>query len=362
MRPTAKTQQKEREIDEAVKELSAVKAGMRKTFFQKHSYRKRTRNTCPYYEKTAGKGKTLDELYDFVSLVILCDTTHDCYDALETVHSKFHPLPGKFKDLIAAPKHLTYRSLSTSVIGPPGAPIKIFIRTREMDDLAENGITAWLRAHTELSEAESEQFSEFSSMPEGQEEFASALKTDFLEDQVGVFGPLGRKFLLPKGSTPVDFAFKFSPKKALRLAQVEINGRAKPVWSRLKSGDRIHPFYSRDKTIKRDWLDFAKTYYAREMIKDELNIAGVKAVERFRASYTFTAKPRRGLLEEIAAVLGNYNAELERFTISRAAPGRFEGIISFSLEKKGSEKGIIGSLGRVKGLSELKQRDEYYSK
>jgi len=346
---------KEREIDEAVKELSAVKVGLRKTFFQKHSRRKWARNIYSFYKKTAGMGKTLDELYDFVSLVILCDTTHDCYDALETVHSKFHPLPGKFKDLIAAPKHLTYRSISTSVIGPLGAPIKIFIRTREMDDLAENGITVWLRGHAELSEAESEQFSEFSSMPEGQEEFASALKTDFLEGQVGVFGPQGRKFLLPKGSTPVDFAFKFSPKKAPKLAQVEINGRAKPVWSKLNSGDRIHPFYSRDKTIEREWLDFAKTYYAREMIKDELNIAGAKAVERFRASYSFTAKPRKGLLEEISVVLGNYNAELELFTIGRVAPGRFEGKISFSLEKKGSEQGIIGSLARVKGLSELKQ-------
>ncbi|MFH1234682.1 MAG: HD domain-containing protein, partial [Candidatus Diapherotrites archaeon] len=154
--------QQELDVDEVAKALSAIKISGRKRFFQKYSFRKIKRNLYSYYRKTQKKHRTLDELYDFVSLVILCGTVGECYEALKTVHSTFYPIPGKLKDRIAAPHYMTYQSISTSVIGPKGNPVKIFIRTKEMDLLAENGITVWLKekSKAKLDEKELESLGE----------------------------------------------------------------------------------------------------------------------------------------------------------------------------------------------------------
>ena len=349
-----KARQKEKNIMNAVKILSETKVGRRKKFFQKYSYQLKKKNIYAYFKKIEKEHRTLNEFYDFVVLVILCDTKSDCYEALRAVHAQFYPIPRKLKDYIAAP-HLTYQSIHTSVIGPKGNPIKVFIRTKEMNELAEKGITVWLKekAKHSLAGREAEYFRQISRLSSSQEEFVSALKTDFLEDQISLFGPRGEKITLPKGSTAIDFAFKLFPGRAVRLAQVEVNGRLKPVWVQLKSGDRIRPIFSKEKTVDKEWLDFAKTYYAREMIKDELHMGNTRIRARKQLRYNFTAKAKNGILLEIALALKENKAELESLSIERLPGNTFKGLIQAILEKEGSEKEIIERLGKIKGLKEI---------
>lgn len=344
-----------KEIDEAISILSKERVGRRKKFFQKYSFEKKAKNPYFYYNKLNKANKTMDELYDFVTLIILCDSVRDCYEALRIVHSTFYPIPRKLKDYIAAPHHMTYQSIHTSVIGPKGNPLKIYIRTREMNELAERGITVWLREKRKIKEREEEikPFREISRLPAYKEEFVSALKTDFLESQISVFGPKGETISLPKGSTAIDFAFKFAPRKALRLAQAEINGKIKPLWSELRNGDRIKPFFSASRTIEKEWLDFAKTYYARETIKEEMKLAEVKTIEKTNASYRFTARARNGVLADILGILESANAELEQFSIERVSRDLIEGSILLASESVEELERIGKRLGRIKGVNQI---------
>lgn len=345
--------QKEKEIDQVIEKLSNVKIGTRKRFFQKHSYRKSKRNIYSYYEKTKEEGKAWDELYDFVSLIILCDSEEDCYEALKTVHSEFYPIPGKFKDRIATPSPMTYQSIHTAVIGPNGNPIKIIIRTKKMDKLAEKGITVWLREKRkkDLTKKKTKPFIEISKRSTDQEEFVYALKTDILEDQISVFGPRGEKINLPLGSTPVDFAFKFSPKRANRLARVEVNGKLKPVWTRLKNGDRIKPTYSRKKMVEKEWLDFSNTYYAREMIRDELDLSEKRTPQK-KLSYCFTTQRKKNLLEKIHSILQDYDTALENLELKRISLKKAEGKLVLLLKNPEKEKEIIEKLNSLQGIKQ----------
>jgi len=343
--------EKEKEISELVEILSVKRIGRRKRFFQKYGFRKQERNVYYYYDRTELKGQKLSELFDFVVLVLLCKSAPECYRVLETVHSEFFPIPGKVIDYIASPLH-TYQSIHTSIIGPRGTPLKIFIRTKEMDEIARKGITVKLRKKIKVEELEREEFREMTNMNAGHSEFVSALKSDFLENPISIFNAKGTKTELPHGSTPVDFAFKVSPKKAPRLAQVEVNGLIKPVWYTLKSGDRIKLIFSRDKTISCDWLDFSRTYYAKEMIKDELNIKKVRVGEKKTIHYTFHASKTTGLLERISKTLDKNDAELESISIERISQKLFEGKLVAVIESTAEERELFMALDSTKGIKQ----------
>ncbi|MEM0360568.1 MAG: HD domain-containing protein [Candidatus Diapherotrites archaeon] len=347
---------KEEEINEAIKVLSGMQVQGRKKFFQKYSWRKMSKNVYYYYEKTTKNKKSLDELYDFVSLVVLCNTIGECYEALKTIHTAFYPIPGKLKDLIATPHYMTYQSICTSVIGPKGFPVKIFIRTKEMDELAEKGIAVWLKEKFKPKdeEKELESLAEMAKKPCEPKEFFSTLKTDFLGEQISVFSENGSKYSIPKGSTALDFAFKQNPGKALYALSAEINGKQRPLWHELKSGDRVVFSFSQAKTVSRDWAGFAKTFGARECILKELNLYSNNTLSGKTplAGYSFSAKPRKGLLKEIFLVLGE-NASVSSFTVKKVAPHRVEGSLFLELKKNTSIEKIEKKLGKIKGLSEI---------
>ncbi|MCX6801702.1 MAG: HD domain-containing protein [Candidatus Diapherotrites archaeon] len=272
---------KELEVDEAVKVLSGILVSGRKRFFQKYSYRKICKNLYHYYEKTEKKHRDLDELYDFVSLVVLCGTIGECYEALKTVHTAFYPIPGKLKDLIAAPHYMTYQSICTSVIGPKGSPVKIFIRTREMDELAEKGITVWLRekSRPKAEEKELESLGEIARRHSAPTEFFSTLKTDFLGEQISVFSHEGAKYVVPKGSTVTDFAFKSGPEKAAFLS-----GALGEIFSAIGSQASIESFNIKKVTQNRFegslLLELKKSASAEKIEKKLKKISGITEVSR----------------------------------------------------------------------------------
>ncbi|MFH1234089.1 MAG: TGS domain-containing protein, partial [Candidatus Diapherotrites archaeon] len=187
--------------------------------------------------------------------------------------------------------------------------------------------------------------------------FLSSLKTDFLEGQIKVFGSNGEKLSLPKGSTPVDFAFRLFPEKAPFLSDAEINGRQKPLWHALQGGDRVILSFSENKTIGMEWLDFAKTYNAREKIRHWLKAGGGKCEKAMVARYFFSATPRKGLVGEIFSSIGKCNACVESFHIEKISPARFEGSLTLSLKGKNTAEKLGKCLQKIKGLGELRQAD-----
>jgi len=346
-----KRKTQEKEIDATINTLSKQKVDGRKKFSDAFSFRKQQRNYYSSFQKFQ-EGKSA-EYNTSVSLVILSKSVQDCYKALNIVHSLFFPVTGALNDFIASPKHLTYQSIETTVVGPKGNAINILIRTKEMDELALKGITVWLaeKEKIELAGKQAAAFSEISRMSSGGEDFVSVLKSDFLEEQINVFSSKGKKISLPKGSTPIDFVFKIQPDKAIRAAHIEVNGFPRPVWYTLKSGDRISAVFSQRKTISREWLDFAKTFYAREMIKDELSIRG-KPAQKIRIKMHFTAPQRKTLLSEISSVIMHHNAELECLEVKRSSKNELEGTIEMFIKKKGSSRELIESIHKIRGLKE----------
>ncbi len=346
-----KRKKQEKEIDTTIKVLSKQKVKGRKKFSDVFSFRKQQRSY--YYSFQKFRKERLEEYNDSVSLVILGKSIQDCYEALTTTHSLFFPVPGALNDFIASPKHLTYQSIETTVVGPRGNAINVLIRTKEMDELALRGITVWLaeKEKIELAGKQAAAFSEISRISAGGEDFVSVLKSDFLEEQISVFGPKGEKVSLPKGSTPIDFVFKVQPEKAVRAAHIEVNGFPRPVWYTLKSGDRISAVFSPVKTIHREWLDFANTFYAREMIKEELSIHG-KPAQKTKVKIHFSAPQRKTLLSEISSVIMHHNAELNALEMKRVSKNELDGTIEMSIKKKGVARELIESIHKIRGLKE----------
>jgi len=349
VRKKRKTQEKE--INETIKVLSKQKVKGRKKFSDVFSFKKQQRNY--YYSFQKSREEKPAEYNNSISLVVLSKSVRDCYNALNTVHSLFFPVPETLNDFIASPKHLTYQSIETTVVGPRGNAIDVVIRTKEMDELALKGMTVWLaeKEKIELVGKQAAEFSEISRISSGKEDFVSVLKSDFLEEQINVFNSKGEKVSLPKGSTPIDFVFKIQPEKAIRAAHIEVNGFPRPVWYTLKSGDRISAVFSQGKTIQREWLDFAKTFYAREMIKEELSIRG-KPVQKTRVKLNFTAPQRKTLISEISSVIMHHNAELESLEVKRSSKNELEGSIELFIKKKGSAREFIESVYKIRGLKE----------
>jgi GTP pyrophosphokinase len=231
-------------------------------------------------ERYAALGKDFDDIHDLLALRVVVDTVTDCYRALGIVHNLWHPLPDQFDDYIANPKMNGYQSLHTLVMCERTMPLEIQIRTREMHRVAEYGMAVhwrykegskqdmsfengigWLRQlvdwHRELS---------------GAEEFLESVKTDVFSDQVFVYTPKGEVKDLPKGATPLDFAYRIHTDLGNRCIGAKVNGRLVPISQELHNGDIVEILASKaPRAPSRDWLNpnlgYIKTTHARSKIK-----------------------------------------------------------------------------------------------
>ncbi len=225
------------------------------------------------YQKMVVRGKDFADIYDLVGLRILVDTQRECYAALGVMHARWSPLPGRFKDYIAMPKFNLYQSLHTTVLGPGGKPVEFQIRTHDMHRQAEYGVAAhWKYKEGKVSGTELDwvqQISQWQRETEDPAEFLDTLRYEIATDEVFVFTPKGDVMHLPKGATPIDFAYAVHTEVGHRCIGARVNGRLVPLESELQSGDVVEVLTSKAANAgpSRDWLSFVKSPRARGKIR-----------------------------------------------------------------------------------------------
>ncbi|MEV7170876.1 RelA/SpoT family protein [Streptomyces sp. NPDC090085] len=272
--------------DEVQTDLRAARIKATVTGRPKHYY--------SVYQKMIVRGRDFAEIYDLVGIRVLVDTVRDCYAALGTVHARWNPVPGRFKDYIAMPKFNMYQSLHTTVIGPSGKPVELQIRTFDMHRRAEYGIAAhWKykqqtvagtsKVRTDVPQAAKgsagqdtvndmawlRQLLDWQKETEDPGEFLDSLRFDLSRNEVFVFTPKGDVIALPAGATPVDFAYAVHTEVGHRTIGARVNGRLVPLESNLDNGDLVEVFTSKAEGAgpSRDWLGFVKSPRARNKIR-----------------------------------------------------------------------------------------------
>ncbi len=224
------------------------------------------------YEKMVVKGREFDEIFDLVAIRVIVDSVKDCYAALGSIHGRWRPVVGRFKDYIAMPKFNLYQSLHTTVVGPGGKLIEVQIRTSEMHQRAEWGVAShW--AYKDGSPAADidwlNRIIDWQAEVSDPTQFMESLKTDLEQDEVFVFTPKGRVVTLPIGSTTVDFAYAVHTEVGHACIGARINGRLVPLSHELQSGDTCEIFTSKLETAgpSQDWLNFVVSQRARNKIR-----------------------------------------------------------------------------------------------
>ncbi len=287
----------------------------------------RAKHFYSIYRKMKRDNVTLDQIYDLFALRIIVNSVKDCYASLGVVHDLYNPMPGRFKDYIAVPKPNMYQSLHTTLIGPKGTPFEVQIRTWDMHKVAEFGIAAhWAykessflsgkKANVKVEEdklAWVRETLEWQSEMQNPEEFMQTLKKELFEDEVYIFTPKGAIKVLPKGSTPIDFAYQIHEQIGHHMVGCKINSKMMPIVTKLKNGDIVEIITSdQSKGPSRDWLKFVKSSRARnkilawfkknqreeniekgkDLIEKELKKIGVKHDDLFKTEFIQAALNR----------------------------------------------------------------------
>lgn len=242
----------------------------------------RAKHLYSIYRKMQRDNKSLDQIYDLFALRIIVNSVKDCYAALGVVHELYNPMPGRFKDYISVPKPNMYQSLHTTLIGPKGTPFEVQIRTWDMHRIAEYGIAAhW--AYKEASFLGGKKANvtvgqdklswlretlEWQKDMQDPQEFLNTLKTELFEDEVYVFTPKGKIQVLPRGATPIDFAYSIHEEIGNHMTGCKINSKMMPIVTTLKNGDIVEILTSeKSKGPSRDWLKFIKSSGAKTKIQ-----------------------------------------------------------------------------------------------
>jgi len=305
---------RERFIAEVSDELNAEfsRTGLKAELFgrPKHIY-----SIHQKIERYAALGKDFDDIHDLLALRVLVDSVRDCYSVLGSVHALWHPLPEQFDDYVANPKPNGYQSLHTTVMCHGTTPLEVQIRTHEMHHFAEYGVAVHWRykeggrpdGGIEAGVAWLRQLIEWHRELRGAEEFLESVRTDVFSDQVFVYTPKGEIKDLPKGSTPLDFAYRIHTDLGHRCVGAKVNGRMVPLNYGLNNGDIVQILSTKsDRGPSRDWLNsnlgYVNTSHAREKIRQWF-----KKRER-----TENVERGRELLEKLMRQLGMKFSEREK--------------------------------------------------
>lgn len=301
----------------------------------------RAKHLYSIYRKMKRDNKTLDQIYDLFALRILVNSVKDCYAALGVVHELYNPMPGRFKDYIAVPKPNMYQSIHTTLLGEKGTPFEVQIRTWDMHRIAEYGIAAhwaykeasYFSGRKQAVKVEEDKLAwlretlEWQKEMQDPQEFLDTLKTELFEDEVYVFTPKGAIKVLPRGATPIDFAYSIHAEIGHHMTGCKINSKMMPIITPLKSGDIIEIITSdHAKGPSRDWLKFVKSTSAKnrikswfkkaqreenvekgkELIEKEIKRIGLSHADLFKTEYIdpMLEKYRYKNLEEMYAAVG----------------------------------------------------------
>jgi len=309
--------ERERALAEVVDEIDAkmreVKIKAEVSGRPKHLY--------SIYEKIVLRGKEFDEIFDLVGIRVVVESVRDCYAALGALHTLYTPIPGRFKDYIAMPKFNMYQSLHTTVMGPSGRPVEIQIRTQEMHKAAESGIAAhWLYKEQREGKVPEEEMAWLQRMMDWQsesadpKEFMESLKIDLYSDEVFVFTPKGDVINLPRGATPLDFAYSIHTEVGHRTVGARVNNKLVSLSHELISGESVEIITSRGSPApSRDWLQIVVTprarskirqHFARERREDALSQGRDQLLQAMRKQGLPTDKiSKSDLLQQVATDL-----------------------------------------------------------
>ncbi len=283
----------------------------------------RPKHIYSIYRKMVDGGRTFDEIHDLLGIRIITKEVADCYAALGIAHTTWPPVQGRFKDYIAMPKFNLYQSLHTTVLGPDRKPLEVQIRTKEMHDRAEQGIAAHWRYKEGGTTAEDltmpGDLADGADDYESPAEFLAGLKLDLYDDEVFALTPNGHVKVLPRGATPIDFAYAVHTEVGHRCTGARVNGRLVPLSTRLESGDIVEVITSKSDAPSRDWLSFVRTSRAAAKIRhwftqerrEQSLIDGREEIAKLlrREGLGLGASQREELLTEVADSLGFRDVE-----------------------------------------------------
>ncbi|MEB3245818.1 MAG: bifunctional (p)ppGpp synthetase/guanosine-3',5'-bis(diphosphate) 3'-pyrophosphohydrolase [Vampirovibrionales bacterium] len=284
----------------------------------------RVKNLYSIYSKMRRQQKSLEDVFDISALRIIVNSEKECYEALGIIHHAYTPVPGQFKDYIAIPKSNFYQSLHTTVIGPKGRPLEVQIRTQDMHRLAEYGVAAHWRykesGNSVVANSESErQFSWLKQMLElegdadSARQYVDSVKLDLFQDEVFVFTPRGRVVSLPRGATPIDFAYRIHTEVGHTCAGALVNGKPVNLSYELRNGEIIEVMTNKKGQPRLDWINLAQTQTAKSRIRqwfkkhyrEEHQVQGKTLLEAELTRNGFDQAVKSGKLEKIAQEL-NY--------------------------------------------------------
>ena len=277
-------EERERYIEEVIGILSTklAQAGL------KAEVTGRVKDLASIHAKMESQGISLDQIYDAIAFrIILEGPPEECYTALGVVHATWRPVPARFKDYVALPKPNGYQSLHTTAIGPYGERMEVQIRTAEMHHDAEFGIAAHWKYKEGLIGAEGgderkfawlRQLLEWQGELADPHEFLDAVKVDLFPDEVFVFTPRGEVINLPRGATPVDFAYAIHSQVGSQCAGAKVNGKLVTLKQQLVDGDTVEINTNPRQIARKDWLDFVVSSKARNRIRHD-----IRQTERARA-------------------------------------------------------------------------------
>src|ERR1700690_3332453 len=271
------------------------------------SVESRIKRLYSIHKKLQRQHITVEQVYDLYAMRVITRSIQDCYAVLGIIHNLWRPVPGRIKDFIAMPRPNLYQSLHTSVISEEGTPFEVQIRTEEMHKMAEEGIAAhWKYKDGAVSAQDEQRLAWLRQVVEWQRdvsdpsEFLSTLKIDLYPEEVYTFTPKGKVVVLPRDSSPIDFAYSVHTEVGHSCVGAKVNGRMVPLRHRLHSGDIVEILPQPGHKPSRDWLAAVKSSRARNKIKHWLNIhQRERAVEIGRKLIEKEARKYRVALKEI---------------------------------------------------------------
>jgi GTP pyrophosphokinase len=341
------------------------------------------------HKKLVRQRIAVEQVYDLYAMRVITQSVQDCYAVLGIIHNLWRPVPGRIKDFIAMPRPNFYQSLHTSVITEDGTPFELQIRTEEMHKMAEEGIAAhWKYKDGPVSAQDEQRLAWLRQVVEWQRdvsdpnEFLSTLKIDLYPEEVYTFTPKGKVVVLPRDSTPIDFAYTIHTEVGHSCVGAKVNGRMVPLRHKLHSGDIVEILTQPGHKPSRDWLGVVKSSRARNKIKHWLNVhqreraieIGRKLIEKEARKYRVALKEIKDEeLQKIASDYGlgrpddlmagiGYGKYSARQVLAKLAPAGREPVTEGEEEKPGGFASVVrrvfgGDSGvnaiRVKGQGDL---------